>query len=83
MTIAPATELDAVFVAVNSHADTIHVAVITDRGGHVADAGFPTTSAGYAAAVALLNAHGTVTADVSKGPPPTARDSPVPPAMRA
>ncbi|MET4674388.1 hypothetical protein ABID94_007313 [Streptomyces sp. PvR018] len=83
VTIAPATELDAVFVAVNSHADTIHVAVITDRGGHVADAGFPTTSAGYAAAVALLNAHGTVTAVVSKGPPPTARDSPVPPAMRA
>lgn len=44
MTIAPATELDAVFGGVNSHADTIHVAVITDRGGHVADAEFPTTS---------------------------------------
>ncbi|MET9978181.1 transposase [Streptomyces microflavus] len=62
MTIAPATEPDAVFGGVDSHADTIHVAVITDRGGHVADAGFPTTSAGYAAAVAFLNAHGTVTA---------------------
>lgn len=83
MTIAPATELDAVFGGVDSHADTIHVAVITDRGGHVADAEFPTTSAGYAAAVAFLNAHRTVTAVVSKGPPPTARDSPVPPAMRA
>ncbi|MEV1092010.1 IS110 family transposase [Streptomyces microflavus] len=62
MSIAPATELDAVFGGVNSHADTIHVAVITDRGGHVADAEFPTTSAGYAAAVAFLNAHRTVTA---------------------
>ncbi|MFW3464251.1 IS110 family transposase [Streptomyces microflavus] len=62
MTIAPATELDAVFGGVDSHADTIHVAVITGRGGHVADAEFPTTSAGYAAAVAFLNAHGTVTA---------------------
>lgn len=62
VTIASATELDAVFGGVDSHADTIHVAVITDRGGHVADAEFPTTSAGYAAAVAFLNAHGTVTA---------------------
>lgn len=62
MTITPATELDAVFGGVDSHADTIHVAVITDRGGHVADAEFPTTSAGYAAAIAFLNAHGTVTA---------------------
>lgn len=62
VSIAPATELDAVFGGVDSHADTIHVAVITDRGGHVADAEFPTTSAGCAAAVAFLNAHGTVTA---------------------
>ncbi|MFB7280276.1 transposase [Streptomyces hydrogenans] len=62
VTITPATELDAVFGGVDSHADTIHVAVITDRGGHVADAEFPTTAAGYAAAIAFLNAHGTVTA---------------------
>ncbi|MGW0962849.1 IS110 family transposase [Streptomyces gelaticus] len=46
----------------DSHADTIHVAVVTDRGGHVADAEFPTTAAGYAAAIAFLNAHGSVTA---------------------
>lgn len=62
LTITPAAELDAVFGGVDSHADTIHVAVITDRGGHVADAEFPTTAAGYAAAIAFLNAHGTVTA---------------------
>ncbi|MGW7310004.1 IS110 family transposase [Streptomyces sp. NPDC054835] len=62
MTITSAAELDAVFGGVDSHAATIHVAVITDRGGHVADAEFPTTAAGYAAAIAFLNAHGTVTA---------------------
>ncbi|WP_327241205.1 hypothetical protein [Streptomyces sp. NBC_01320] len=32
---------------VDSHADTIHVAVVTDRGGQLADAEFPTTAAGY------------------------------------
>ncbi|WP_244318728.1 IS110 family transposase [Streptomyces brevispora] len=61
-TTTSATGQDAVFGGVDSHADTIHVAVITDRGGHVADAEFPTTAAGYAAAIAFLNAHGTVTA---------------------
>lgn len=41
VTIAPATELDAVFVAVNSHADTSHVAVITDRAGTSPTPGSP------------------------------------------
>ncbi|WP_181802649.1 IS110 family RNA-guided transposase [Streptomyces shenzhenensis] len=47
---------------VDSHADTIHVAVISDNGGQLADAEFATTAAGYAAALAFLNAHGRVTA---------------------
>ncbi|MFI5752699.1 IS110 family transposase [Streptomyces sp. NPDC051644] len=51
-----------VFGGVDSHADTIHVAVISDNGGHLADAGFATTAAGYAAALAFLNAHGRVRA---------------------
>jgi hypothetical protein len=51
-----------VFGGVDSHADTIHVAVIGDNGGHLADAEFATTAAGYAAALAFLNAHGQVTA---------------------
>lgn len=50
-----------VFGGVDSHADTIHVAVISDNGGHLADAEFSTTAAGYAAALAFLNAHGHVT----------------------
>lgn len=47
---------------VDSHTDTIHVAVISDNGGHLADAEFATTAAGYAAALAFLTAHGQVTA---------------------
>jgi transposase len=51
-----------VFGGVDSHADTLHVAVISDNGGHLADAEFTTTAAGYAAALAFLGAHGHVTA---------------------
>lgn len=47
---------------VDSHADTIHVAVVTDRGGQLADAEFLTTAAGYTAALAFLAAHGTIAA---------------------
>ncbi len=51
-----------VFGGVDSHADTVHVAVIGDNGGHLADAEFTTTAAGYAAALAFLDAHGHVIA---------------------
>ncbi|WP_251066141.1 transposase [Streptomyces sp. ISL-36] len=51
-----------VFGGVDSHADTLHVAVISDNGGHLADAEFTTTAAGYAAALAFLDAHGHVIA---------------------
>ncbi|MFE7332289.1 IS110 family transposase [Streptomyces sp. NPDC057565] len=57
------TEADVEHVViggVDSHADTIHVAVVTDRGGQLADAEFPTTAAGYTAAIAFMAAHGTV-----------------------
>ncbi|MFF7392996.1 IS110 family transposase [Streptomyces scabiei] len=57
---APDTEDQDVFGGVDSHADTLHVAVISDNGGHLADAEFTTTAAGYAAALAFLNAHGHV-----------------------
>lgn len=56
------TALETVYGGVDSHKDTIHVAVVTDHGGHVTDAEFPTTTAGFAAAIAFLNAHGTVSA---------------------
>lgn len=51
-----------VFGGVDSHADTVHAAVISDNGGHLADAEFATTAAGYAAALAFLTAHGHVIA---------------------
>ncbi|MFF7870951.1 transposase [Streptomyces qaidamensis] len=50
------------FGGVDSHADTVHVAVISDNGGHLADAEFTTTAAGYAAALAFLSAHDHVRA---------------------
>ncbi|MFG2869551.1 IS110 family transposase [Streptomyces sp. NPDC048338] len=52
----------AVFGGVDSHADTLHVTVISDNGGRLADAEFVTTAAGYAAALAFLDAHGHVIA---------------------
>lgn len=47
---------------VDSHRDTIHVAVITALGQPVADQEFPTTTAGYRRAVAWLIEHGPLQA---------------------
>ncbi|MBU3068193.1 IS110 family transposase [Nocardia sp. NEAU-G5] len=52
------TESVEVVAGVDTHADTIHVAVITTIGRHVADDEFPTTPAGYQAAVAFVTGHG-------------------------
>ncbi|WP_262505719.1 hypothetical protein [Streptomyces sp. TRM68367] len=78
---APDTADQDVFGGVDSDADTLHVAVISDNGGHLADAEFATTVAGYAAALAFLTAHGHVIA--VEAPPPTEPASPGPPAPRA
>ncbi|WP_069757812.1 IS110 family transposase [Streptomyces sp. LUP47B] len=59
---APDTADRDVLGGVDFHADTLHVAVISDNGGHLADAEFTTTAAGYAAALAFLEAHGHVRA---------------------
>ncbi|MFE3880449.1 IS110 family transposase [Kitasatospora sp. NPDC059146] len=58
----PDTTDHTVFGGVDSHADTVHLAIITDHGGHLADAEFPTTTAGHTAAIAFLTAHGSVAA---------------------
>ena len=47
---------------IDSHKDTIHIAVITATGIEVADHEFDTTTAGYRQAVAWLVAHGPITA---------------------
>ena len=64
MTAAGTTDTahETVYGGVDSHKDTLHVAVVTGHGGHITDAEFPTTAAGFAASIAFLNAHGTVTA---------------------
>ncbi|WP_256361761.1 transposase [Streptomyces sp. TRM70350] len=56
-----------VSTGVDSHTDTLHVAVISDNGGHLADAESATTSAGYAAALAFVDAHGHVRATGVEG----------------
>jgi transposase len=45
---------------IDTHADTIHVALITTLGREVADHEFRTTAAGYRAAVTFLSAHGPI-----------------------
>lgn len=50
----------AVFAGVDSHADTIHVAVIDARGGELADRQYATTPAGYRAALGFIASHGGI-----------------------
>lgn len=52
----------AVVGGVDSHADTVHVAVISAHGAELADQEFPTTPAGYRAALVFLAGHGQVDA---------------------
>ena len=52
----------AVVGGVDSHADTVHVAVISAHGAELGDQEFPTTPAGYRAALGFLVGHGQVDA---------------------
>lgn len=56
------TKAQGRFGGIDSHKDTIHVAVISDTGQHVADHEFATTTTGYRKAVGWLIAHGPLTA---------------------
>lgn len=49
-----------VFVGVDTHADTHHVAIITDYGKPLTDQEFPATSSGYRTIVEFITAHGDV-----------------------
>jgi transposase len=44
----------------DTHADTVHIAAITTLGREIDDREFPTTAAGYQAAVAFLTSHGPI-----------------------
>lgn len=52
----------AVFVGVDTHADTHHAAVIDTLGAHLSDQGFPVTSAGYGALCQWASSYGAVQA---------------------
>src|SRR5689334_10821009 len=62
MSITTMTDQQQNLGGVDSHKDTIHVAVITTLGQPVADREFPTTTAGYRRAVGWLIEHGPLTA---------------------
>lgn len=49
---------DQIIAGVDTHADTIHVAVIDKQGRDLDDREFPTTPAGYRAALAFIAEHG-------------------------
>jgi transposase len=55
-------ELERVFGGVDTHDETVHVAVVSDRGRDVADREFLTTPAGYRRALAFLTSLGEVVA---------------------
>lgn len=57
---APARPAPVVVGGADTYADTVHVAAISTLGREVADWEFPTTAAGYRAAVAFLTSHGPV-----------------------
>lgn len=48
-----------VFAGADTHADTIHIAVVSEHGQDLADQEFPTTAAGYAQAISFVTTHGT------------------------
>lgn len=49
-----------VVVGVDTHADTLHAAVVDMTGQRLGDAGFPATGAGYAAVLAFAASHGRI-----------------------
>ena len=56
MTSAEAPE--QVYGGIDTHEDTIHVAVVNDRGHDLEDREFPTSPAGYQRALAFIASHG-------------------------
>ena len=57
---APARPAPVLVGGADTHADTVHIAAITTLGREIDDREFPTTAAGYQAAVAFLTSHGPI-----------------------
>jgi transposase len=49
---------EQVYGGVDTHEDSLHVAVISAQGRDLEDRGFPTTPAGYRRALAFITSHG-------------------------
>jgi hypothetical protein len=60
------TESTLIVAGVHTHADTIHVAVISMTGAAVGDREFPTTRTGFASAIRFLTSLGQVTRIVQR-----------------
>lgn len=56
------SEDPAVVGGADTHADTIHLAVVSVHGRDLADREFPTTTAGYRGAISFLTSHGSIEA---------------------
>jgi transposase len=54
------TSIPEIVIGADTHLDTVHLAVLTDTGKPLGDAEFPTTPAGYDAAVEWAQIFGTV-----------------------
>ena len=54
------TESTLLVAGADTHADTIHIAAISMTGAAIGDREFPTTGAGYAAAIRFLMSMGQV-----------------------
>lgn len=57
-----AEELPQVIVGVDTHADTHHVAVVTEYGKPIGDQKFAATAAGYSDLLRFITGHGMVKA---------------------
>ena len=57
---APARPAPVLVGGADTHADTVHIAAITTLGREIDDREFPTSAAGYQAAVAFLTSHGPI-----------------------
>lgn len=57
----PAASNDAVFVGVDTHADTHHVAVVDQLGRHLGDREFPADPVGYRSLLDWISSIGSVT----------------------
>ncbi len=73
-----ANEHPKVIAGIDTHADTHHVAVISETGAHLADQEFLAVGSGYRRIIAFITGFGPVVAPGWKAPAATAPNWPGP-----